>query len=493
MDMGPEGKIDVFLSHAGVDKNWVKDLGEKIESEDFEGRKLKVFLDEWDIRPSENIPLKISTALDNSRHMIIVLSPEMVMAPWPNAEWTSFYMNDPGSRRGTMIPIMYRTCEIPALLRPISRFDFRDVREFKQVYKKLITVLKNEPLPRGSNSSQTRQIVETIHALDAKEPDKVEEKLTSNIYPVLSLPKFIWSSDTTYTSYKPAIEKVSGMGSIPTFMLKENKLFTFSDLSRPDNPLRQIISLEKIEKFHNTVWREDETRSNWFMELLGKCLFLQLRNKGLSYDRKHRRHFFPSYKRGTGELLIEWTPTKRNTKRLLVISVKNPTTENVAYWKHHAAKIQFINLNGLPYLQILPGYTFTTDGHNPVDPKRAGKLSSRWMHDEYNSRFIYNLAFWVYFLKTIKFETNVDEEGINHILSTAQNERIVLKTGGPNINISITPMTSDMHVGIDSDNHPLESLLDNTNDELPSLEESEEKTILSTLDMEEEEEETDLE
>jgi len=484
-----EKKIDVFLSHNSADKDWVRELGTKIESEDYGGRKLRVFFDEWDIKPSENIPTKISQALDDSRHMIIVLSPDMVNASWPNAEWTSFYMNDPGGRKGTLIPIMYKNCEIPALLRPISRLDFRDPREFKQEYKKLVTTLKNESLPRTNNSSHTRQIVESIHALDTKDPDTIEERLTSNIYPVLSLPKFIWSSDTAHTSYKPAIEKVSGMGPIPIFMLKDKKLFSFSDLTKPNNPLRQIISLDKIEKFHIKEWQDDEIRSNWFMELLGKCLFYQLRSKGLSYDDKHRRHFFPSHRRGTGELLIEWIPTKRNTKRLLVIAVKNPTTGNVAYWKHHAAKIQFINLNGIPFLQILPGYTFTTDGHNPVDPKRAGKLSSRWMHDEYNSRFIYNLAFWVYFLRTIRFETTLDENKINHISSLEQKNLISIRTGGSNINISTTPMTSDMHVGIESDNHPLENLLENITDELPSLEESEEMAFLTTLDIEEEEEE----
>lgn len=485
--MSGEKEIDVFLCHTGTDKAWVKELGAKIESEEYAGRKLRVFLDEWDIKPSENLVLRINHGLDNSRCMIIVLSPDMVQAPWPNAEWTSFYMNDPGGRRGTMMPVLYRTCEIPPLLRPITRLDFRDPKEFGREYKKLITVLKNEPLPRGNGTSDTRKIVEMVHALDTKDPDKTDEKLTSNIYPILSVPKFVWGSTTSYTSYKDAIEKVKGMGAIPIFMLKDKKLFSFSDLNKLNNPLRQIIDIKNVEKSEIKKWQEDENKSKWLTELLGKCLFQQLRSKGLSYDDKHGRHFFPSYNKGSGELLIEWTPTARKTKRLLVIPVTNPTTGNVAYWKHHAAKVNLVNMGGMPYLQIIPGYTFTVDGHKAVDPKRAGKLSTRWMHDEYNSRFLYNLAFWIYFLRTIEFETKTDD-GKLILYSLSQANTISLRTGGVPIHISTTPMTSDLQVGIESDNHPLENLLENVTDVLPSLEESEEQELMNLDDFEEEDE-----
>jgi hypothetical protein len=483
-------EYDVFLCHTGIDKPWVEQLGAKIELEEFGNRKLRVFLDEWDIKPSENIPSKINHALDHCRYMIITLSPEMVVAPWPNAEWQSFYMNDPGGRRGTMIPILYRTCEIPPLLRPICRLDFRDSKKFNQEYRKLIPVLKNESLQRGF-SSVTREIVKMVHELDTNEPDKTPEKITSNIYPIISYPKFIWSAKTQHTSYKTAIEKLKEVTSVkPAFILKENKLFSFSDLSNNDNLLQRIIDLDDIKKEFVKNWREDEIKSRWFMELLNRCLFLYCTKKGLWFDNKHKRFFFPPFKNGTGELLIEWTPTKRRTRRFLVSAVKNPNNV-VVYWRHQAARINFVRIGGNLFLQILPGYTFTKNGRDPVDRKRAGRLSTRWMHDEYNSRFLYHLAFWVVFFRTSNFETITYDSGMTHLHAIDQKNIIAIRTGSANINISTIPMNSDINVGIESDNHPLEKLLDDITDELPSIEESEMEEILMNLDSVEDEEDED--
>lgn len=88
----PKETFDVFLCHNGADKDWVRKLAEQIESETFDGstngRTLRVFFDEWDIDIGQNILLRLNKALTASRYVAVVISPEMLQAPWPGLEWT---------------------------------------------------------------------------------------------------------------------------------------------------------------------------------------------------------------------------------------------------------------------------------------------------------------------------------------------------------------------------------------------------------------------
>ena len=62
---------DIFLCHNSLDKPWVQKLAESIEDEDYDNRKLKVFYDDWDIIPGENLVLKIEYAQVDSLDYLI--------------------------------------------------------------------------------------------------------------------------------------------------------------------------------------------------------------------------------------------------------------------------------------------------------------------------------------------------------------------------------------------------------------------------------------
>ena len=73
---------DVFLSHTGIDKAWVRTLGERLEQEGIEdrsdSRRIKVFFDEWDIDYGENIVNRLNEGLRQSRYLVAILSPEFL-------------------------------------------------------------------------------------------------------------------------------------------------------------------------------------------------------------------------------------------------------------------------------------------------------------------------------------------------------------------------------------------------------------------------------
>ena len=76
--------FDIFLSHSSSDKPWVRQLSGALES-----LGLSVFLDERDIRPVENFVLSISDALGDSRFLVLVVTPKLVLSQWVEQEWTA--------------------------------------------------------------------------------------------------------------------------------------------------------------------------------------------------------------------------------------------------------------------------------------------------------------------------------------------------------------------------------------------------------------------
>jgi hypothetical protein len=58
---------DLFLCHTGADKDWVRELGVRLEQERINGRSIEVFFDEWDIDYGENVIAKIDQGLRHSR------------------------------------------------------------------------------------------------------------------------------------------------------------------------------------------------------------------------------------------------------------------------------------------------------------------------------------------------------------------------------------------------------------------------------------------
>ncbi|HEX8140642.1 MAG TPA: tetratricopeptide repeat protein [Pyrinomonadaceae bacterium] len=146
-------EYDIFLSHNhAADEEWTMKLAERLEKEDWRGRKLRVFFSPWDIRPGQSIPLEIERALPRSRKVGLVMSPEAMASAWVELERLVTTYIAVSARQERLIPLYRRTCEIPPLLQLILCVDFRDDSRFEESYRKLLAVIKDEPLPRGSRA-----------------------------------------------------------------------------------------------------------------------------------------------------------------------------------------------------------------------------------------------------------------------------------------------------------------------------------------------------
>ncbi|MEM9544509.1 MAG: TIR domain-containing protein [Bacteroidota bacterium] len=127
-------KYDVFLSHSSKDKPIVLELAKRLRDDG-----LKVWLDDWMIKPGDSIPLKIEEGLKDSRVLILCMSQNAFDSEWVSLERHTMLFRDPGNKERRFIPILLTDCKIPFLLKQYSYLDWSD--KSKIGYHKLLDAL----------------------------------------------------------------------------------------------------------------------------------------------------------------------------------------------------------------------------------------------------------------------------------------------------------------------------------------------------------------
>ena len=204
MTKTPTSFRDIFLSHRSVDKDFVRRLASDIEAEMYRDRQLWTWVDEAEIRPGQSIPGMIEKGLAMSRFFGIIMTPAYFQSEsgWTDAEWHSILHQDPDNRRAKVIPLLVEDCPfIPFLLKHLNTIDCRGNRNYKSALEQLLSVLREEPLPRpiahrgqliSSAGRIERQTLVSERAVPQADPDVVNEKLYCNLLPVEHLPKTIY-------------------------------------------------------------------------------------------------------------------------------------------------------------------------------------------------------------------------------------------------------------------------------------------------------------
>lgn len=114
-------EFDVFLSHNAMDKAKVRRLAERLKAAG-----LRVWFDEWIIRPGDDIFLAIERGLESSRTMILCLSANAVNSGWVSAERSTVLFRDPTNAGRRFVPVLLSECTLPATLHRYAHVDFRD-------------------------------------------------------------------------------------------------------------------------------------------------------------------------------------------------------------------------------------------------------------------------------------------------------------------------------------------------------------------------------
>src|SRR6201986_3263496 len=145
----PDYEHDLFISYNREDEEWAKRLAERVEQEEWQGRRLRVFFAPWDILPGESIDDRLEHALEKSRRGGLIMTPASVASEWVKEERHATHHADVARRERRLIPIYRRDCEIPTFLKPIKFVDFRDDAKFEEAFDLLVATIKGERPQRG--------------------------------------------------------------------------------------------------------------------------------------------------------------------------------------------------------------------------------------------------------------------------------------------------------------------------------------------------------
>jgi small GTP-binding protein len=126
-----EFTYDVFLSHNSRDKAVVRALAKRLKNDG-----LKVWLDEWEIKPGDPIGLKIEQALEQSRCLVLFMSANAFDSEWVTLERHTVLFRDPTNSQRRFIPLLVEDTPLKDTIRQFAYIDWR--KKAKKEYVKLV-------------------------------------------------------------------------------------------------------------------------------------------------------------------------------------------------------------------------------------------------------------------------------------------------------------------------------------------------------------------
>ena len=109
--MADDFQYDVFLSHSAKDKTIVRPLAERLRADG-----LRVWFDEWILKPGDSIPAKIDEGLEQSRVLVLCMSAQAFGSEWAQLESYTFRFRDPLNKERRFLPLRFDAAPIKGSL-----------------------------------------------------------------------------------------------------------------------------------------------------------------------------------------------------------------------------------------------------------------------------------------------------------------------------------------------------------------------------------------
>lgn len=129
--MSGKFKYDVFLSYSSKDRDVAHDLAERLTADG-----LRVWFDEWEIRPGNIVGLKIEQGLGQSRTLVLLMSGNAFASNWVMLERHTVLFRDPTNALRRFVPLRLDNAELPDALTQFAYIDWR--QRSAQEYAKLL-------------------------------------------------------------------------------------------------------------------------------------------------------------------------------------------------------------------------------------------------------------------------------------------------------------------------------------------------------------------
>ena len=157
--MASQFTYDVFLSHSSKDKAIVRAIAERLRDDG-----LRVWLDEWIIKPGDSIPARIEEGLERSRVLVLCMSAHAFSSDWATLESQTFRFRDPLNKERRFIPLRLDEAPINGSLAQFLYISWQ-ARGRKVAYAKLLEACRP---PLADRTRAQEQMAEQVIQLDYK-------------------------------------------------------------------------------------------------------------------------------------------------------------------------------------------------------------------------------------------------------------------------------------------------------------------------------------
>jgi len=161
--MSKKFEYDVFLSYSSKDKENIHALAELLKQAG-----LRVWLDAWIIKPGDPIPLKIQAGLEQSRTLLMCMSPNYFGSEWGTLEHQTLIFRDPTNAQRRFVPLLIEDCTPPDIIKQFAYIDWRTQSD--DAYDKILEAcqdVKEEKAKPKKKSSQSRKYIRCDHMLES--------------------------------------------------------------------------------------------------------------------------------------------------------------------------------------------------------------------------------------------------------------------------------------------------------------------------------------
>lgn len=161
--MEEDFNYDVFLSHSTKDKPTVRAVAERLRTDG-----LRVWFDEWELKPGDSIPSKIEEGLKHTRVLVLCMSSNAFGSEWAQLESYTFRFRDPLNKDRRFIPLRLDESPIEGSLAQFLYINWLpDERD--QAYAKLLEACRPPANPTAAQTdAEQERVVDEVIQLDLK-------------------------------------------------------------------------------------------------------------------------------------------------------------------------------------------------------------------------------------------------------------------------------------------------------------------------------------
>jgi len=224
----------------------------------------------------------------------------------------------------------------------------------------------------------------------------VTTKFSTNIIEIEKLPDYIYSAPFICKNVKEMFELYPTVR-FPPFTITENMVFSFTELNKSNNALRNIIDLTAVTHLLINELVEKPEGEKMLVRMLNDYLRSYMMKLGLIVDPKKKRAYFP--KTEDGERVISYQARFKKATRTVVRPRYNAAKDKIRYWEHKAFYYSVKRYGDDWTIIIESSYVFTLDGYkNLFAPLKTGALATKKASRDYNINVLNDLTFWLWAL-----------------------------------------------------------------------------------------------